>query len=148
VFSVNTSTGVLTPVSGSPFPYGNEEESNPDGISLAVTLNGNFLYAGDFDSGDIWAFTISAGGALAAIDGSPFTAPASPDGINVTRDGNYLAVALAAVTDVGMFSIGPGGALAPVTNSPFATGGSASGTGYVEINCASNLLFASEYSIG
>jgi 6-phosphogluconolactonase len=147
-FSIGTSTGALTPVPGSPFAYGTEGESNPNGISLAVTPNGRFLFAGDSMSADIWAFSIASDGALTAVPGSPFASPTSPDGINVTRDGRYVAVALFDGLEVAMFSIGPSGALTAVPGSPFLTGGSASGTGYVEINCASNLLFASQFSEG
>jgi YVTN family beta-propeller protein len=147
-FSIGTSTGALTAVPGSPFAYGTTGESNPNGISLAVTPTGKFLFAGDANSSDVWAFSIASNGALTVVLGSPFTSPTSPDGINVTRDGKYLAVALFDGLEVAMFSIGPSGALTAVPGSPFLTGGSASGTGYVEINCASNLLFASQFSEG
>jgi large repetitive protein len=159
-FSINTSTGVLSPVSGSPFVYG-EEESNTGGISLAITPNGQILYAGDTGTGDIWGFSITQSGenagALTALTPAAgvapplytFASPVVPDGINVTRDGNYLAVALVGELAVAMFQIQSGGTLVPVANSPFAapgTEGSANGTAFVEINCASNLAFASLYS--
>jgi len=144
-FSINTSTGVLTPVPGSPFVYGSEGASNPVGISLAVTPNGQFLYAGDANTGDVWGFSIAENGALTSLDGSPFVTPGSPDGINVTRDGKYLAVAMgSADLGVAMFTIGSGGALTAVGNSPFSIGN----TTYVDINCQSNLLFASSATEG
>jgi 6-phosphogluconolactonase len=157
-FSINTTTGALTPVPGSPFAYGSEGESNPGGISLAVTPNGKFLYAGDSGNtvnetttGDLWGFSIGANGALTSLQGSPFASfpsPGVPDGINVTRDGNYLAVALDGELAVAMYSVGANGALTVVEGSPFATGGSANGMAYAESNCSSNLLFGSQYSTG
>src|SRR5580658_6200479 len=60
-----------------------------------------------------------------------------------------LAVALVGELAVAMFQIQSGGTLVPVANSPFAapgTEGSSNGTAFVEINCASNLAFASLYS--
>ncbi|MGA7919536.1 MAG: putative Ig domain-containing protein, partial [Candidatus Acidiferrales bacterium] len=157
-FSINTTTGALTPVPGSPFTYGSDGESNPGGISLAVMPNGKFLYAGDSGSttddtttGDIWGFSISANGALTSLQGSPFASfpsPGVPDGINVTRDGNYLSVALDGELAVAMYTIGSNGALTAVEGSPFLTGGSANGMAYPEINCESDLVFGSQYSTG
>jgi YVTN family beta-propeller protein len=146
-FSINTSTGALTAVPGSPFAYGTAG-ANPYGIALAVTPDGKFLYVGDGGngtSGDIWGFSIASNGALTPITGSPFAVPASVDGINVTRDGKYLAATLPASAEVAMFNIGSGGALAPVTGSPFSTGG---GSTYADSNCASNLLFAADATDG
>jgi YVTN family beta-propeller protein len=146
-FSINTSTGALTPVPGSPFAFGTVGE-NPDGISLAVTPNGKFLYAGGGGNGtfgDLWGFNIAASGALTMIPGSPFVSPGSIDGINVTHDGNYLAVTLPTLGQSGMYSIGTGGALMAVSGSPFATGG---GSTYAESNCAASLLFAADANSG
>ena len=42
-FSIDTTTGVLTPVPGSPFPTGGSADGL--GISLAATPRGRFLYA-------------------------------------------------------------------------------------------------------
>ena len=158
-FSINTSTGALTPVPGSPFAYGSVEgESNPSGISLAISPNGQFLYAGDSGytvnsvvTADIWGFRIAANGALSPLQNSPLAtiaSPGVPDGMNVTRDGNYLAVGLDGELAIAMFSIGSNGILTAVDGSPFPTGGSANGMAYAEINCASNLIFGSQYSLG
>jgi YVTN family beta-propeller protein len=147
-FTINANTGALTPVPDSPFVYGSPN-TNPFGISLAVTPNGQFLYAGDGGngtSGDIWGFSIGSNGALTPLTGSPFASTGSVDGINVTRDGKYLAAAQGATLDgVATFSIGSGGALTAVEGSPFSTGGD---TAYVDINCASDLLFASDATSG
>jgi 6-phosphogluconolactonase (cycloisomerase 2 family) len=154
-WSINPSTGALMLTYR--FPYGTQESVlNLHGISLAVTPNGQYLYAANADSQDIWVFSISSTGALTQV-GSPFPLPGgAPDGIKVTPDGKYLAVALPAADGdggisgslggVGMFSIGSNGALTGVTGWPFSTGGQ-NDAAYVDINCASNLLFASQGSL-
>jgi 6-phosphogluconolactonase len=147
-FSINTTTGVLTAVPGSPFAAGGY---GLYGISLAATPNGRFLYAGNFLSGNISAFTIAHHGALTPIAGY-FSSPGLPDGINVSPDGRFLAVALpvsgpgAAKAGVAMFSIGSTGALTPVPGSPFPVPGG--GASYVDIKCKSNLLFATHSTPG
>jgi len=63
-YSIAPSTGVLTPLSGSPFAI--------PASALAVNSAGGFLYASD-PAGTIQVFTIdSASGALTPISGSPF----------------------------------------------------------------------------
>ena len=49
-FSINPATGVLTPVPGSPFATGGLAS---EGVSLAASPKGQFLFAGNPGSGDI-----------------------------------------------------------------------------------------------
>src|SRR5437879_873641 len=58
-FSINTTTGALTPVPDSPFATGGSGGFFL-GISLAVTPNGKFVYAGNAGSGDISAFSVGS----------------------------------------------------------------------------------------
>ena len=141
-FSINTTTGVLTPVPGSPFATGGL--GSFFGISLAVTPNGKFVYAGNAASGDISAFSVGSNGALTPIAGSPFSAGGSPDGIKVSPNGKFLGVALPFSDSVAMFSISFSGALASVPGSPFPQGGTggADQAAYVDMSCNSNQLFA------
>src|SRR6266513_4119131 len=140
-FSINTTTGALTPVPDSPFAT--KGDGSFFGISLAVTPNGKFVYAGNAGSGNISAFSVGSNGALTAITGSPFFVGDAPDGIKVSPNGKFLGVALPISDSVAMFRIGSNGALAPV-NSPFAQGGTggSDAASSVEISCKSNLLFA------
>jgi len=141
-FSINTTTGALTLVPGSPFATGGS--GSIFGISLAVTPNGKFVYAGNAGSGDISAFSVGSNGALTPIGGSPFFVGDAPDGIKVSPNGKFLGVALPFSDSVAMFRIGSNGALAPVTNSPFFQGGTggADAASSVDMSCKSNLLFA------
>lgn len=66
--AIETASGALTPIAGSPFPSG----SNPR--HLAVNASGTFLYAVNQDSNDISAYRIDGTtGALTPIAGSPFS---------------------------------------------------------------------------
>ena len=90
VFKINTDTGGLTLVSGSPFATGGS--ATIAGMSLAATPNGRFLYAGNADSGNISAFRIASNGALTPI-GPLIPAGGTPDGIKVSPNGQFLGVA-------------------------------------------------------
>ncbi|HET9177937.1 MAG TPA: beta-propeller fold lactonase family protein [Terriglobia bacterium] len=140
-FTVDTGTGVLTAVSGTPFPTNAFDDPSNSGISLAATPGGNFLYAGSTGfGGQISIFSInSATGALTML-GSPIFAGGAVSGLKVSPDGKFLAVALSQLGQIAVFAIQSDGSLQAVANSPFTlTSGSATG---VDINCASNLLYA------
>ena len=135
-FKIDTTTGGLTPVPSSPFPTGG---SGTSGISLAVTPNGRFLYAGNFDSSDISAFQIGSNGALTPI-GSPVPVGDSPDGIKVSPNGKFLGVAAFFSNSVAMFTINAStGALTSVGSFP--QGGPGTNAADVDITCNSKLLF-------
>lgn len=61
-FSVNATTGALTPITGSPFATGNIPEFatvDPNGTLLYVTLDG---------SGEVWTYTIADNGVLTLLN--------------------------------------------------------------------------------
>jgi 6-phosphogluconolactonase (cycloisomerase 2 family) len=144
-FKIDSTTGSLgTPLG--PFPTGGGVGSGGAGIALAVTLNGKFLYAANFNSSNISAFRIASNGTLIPIASSPFAAAGSPISIKVTPDGKFVAVGLPFVGTGGsvqMFRISSTptpGALTPVGS--FAQGGPGTVAADLDINCKSNLLFA------
>jgi len=141
-FTINPSTGSLTPIPGSPFRTGG---SGVDAV--ACTPNGKFLMVSDSGSGDIAVLGIADTGALSPIPGLRFALGDIPDGIKISPDGNFLAVALPLSNRMGIFSIGPNGALTPSSGSPFSGGGGGKLAG-VDINCASDLLFGVEANSG
>jgi 6-phosphogluconolactonase len=146
-FSINPATGFLTPVPGSPFLV--DGFGSGLGYSLAVTPNNRFLFCANDTLGTISAFTIAANGSLASVPGSPFQLVSAIDGMKVSPDGRFLSAALPNVAVVAMLSIASNGALAAVPGSPFPASAGAFFplvTG-VDINCASNLLFAGIASI-
>ncbi len=156
-FSIDTVTGALTPVPGSPFATG---EFSVQNISLAVTPDGQFLYAGNVafaPSNTISAFSIASNGALMPIPGSPF--PGSPPPsffplgypnfyMKVTPDRKFLAVAQREA-GLAMFSIGSNGAVTTVSGSPFFVSSVfPEGPEGLDVNCASSLLFAPTRTFG
>src|SRR5574340_767560 len=140
-FAINTGTGVLTGVVGSPFPTNAFDDSGHSGISLAVTPDGKFLYAGSTGfGGQITTFSIDTSGVLTMVGAAPVSLDGPAYSMKVTPDGKFLAAALAQSSQLAVFAIQSDGTLQAVTNSPFTVSSDAA-TG-VDINCGGNLLFA------
>ena len=81
-YSIDTSTGALTPVSGSPFP----NTGAPNGFpAVAVDPFGKFVYVtGGFNPGNVSAYAIdSSTGALTTVSGSPFPAQDYPIAVGI-----------------------------------------------------------------
>jgi 6-phosphogluconolactonase (cycloisomerase 2 family) len=126
-YLIDSNSGALTAVSGSPFAAG----TNP--VGTAVDPTGRFLYvanngshnhgAGPLAGANVSAYTINAStGALTAVSGSPFAGP-RPWGIAVDPTGRFLYVTNDATDNVSAYTISPGtGALTAVSGSPFAEG--------------------------
>jgi len=73
-FSIDPTTGVLTPLASPPFTAVGAI------TSLAVTRDRKFLYAADFGAGVILGFRIDSSGALTEVPNSPFNvAPTGAD---------------------------------------------------------------------
>jgi 6-phosphogluconolactonase len=121
-FAVNSTTGALTAMAGSPFTSG----IGP--FQPVVDPTGNFLYVSDSvdPQGGIYAFGINPStGVLTPIQGSPFpTLPdAEPEGLVTDPTGKFLYASLFAEDGIAAFTIdGASGALASVAGSPFSTG--------------------------
>src|SRR6266550_23843 len=129
-FSINTTTGALTPVPDSPFAT--KGDGSFFGISLAVTPNGKFVYAGNAGSRDISAFSVGSNGALTAITGSPFfigdspfsnSGAIDPNGMATNAEGTLLYVANGDNTVTGFSINNSNGSLSPVSGNRFDTGG-------------------------
>jgi 6-phosphogluconolactonase len=117
VFSINQTTGGLTPVTGSPFAIGGAGAG-----SLAIDRSGKYLYA-PFLTG-IAAFNFdSATGALSPLANSPFTDGGSPFAAVVDPTGKFLyTTGSTAQTGLSVYALDSAtGALTPVAGSPFAT---------------------------
>lgn len=107
VFSIDSATGALSALSGSPFRTGAGMEIS----GLTVDTSGKFLYVANFGSSSISAFTINSAGALAAVNGSPFTVGSQPRSIQVDPTGKFAYVPNLSFDEVEVFSIGGSGAL-------------------------------------
>jgi DNA-binding beta-propeller fold protein YncE/uncharacterized membrane protein len=118
-FSIDSSTGALTPIAGSPFPTG----KGP--LNVAVDPSGKYLYTANSFDNTISAFAIDpATGALNSVSGSPFATGAPggfPFALAMDPAGMYLYTANQGANNIsGLNIIGTTGALTAIPGSPFA----------------------------
>lgn len=115
-YSINTLTGYLTQIPGSPF----STDESP--MALVAEPSGKFLYAAN-SKGTVSGFVInSITGNLVPITGSPFLAGVNPNSIATakTTSGNYIYVTNQNGQSISGYSINPtSGTLAPILGSPF-----------------------------
>ncbi len=138
-----SSTGVLTTVSGSPFPMPSDW-SVPQVDNLAIDPAGKFLYTTDPASNVVVGFTIGATGALAPLPGSPFPAGASPQQVAITPSGEFLYASDGNDPEGGIsaYTIDSStGNLTALAGSPFATASSGQPDG-LSIDPSGNFLYA------
>ncbi|MGI4828925.1 MAG: lactonase family protein [Janthinobacterium lividum] len=115
VYGIGTSSivaeGTLTP------PVG----SIPRSVTLSKSYN--FVYTANEGTSTIAGYGISGNGALMAISGSPFTAPADVTALAADNTGNYMvAVGYDATSGVRLYSISSTtGALTPVAQAGSGT---------------------------
>ena len=118
-YTINSSTGVLTPISGSPF------SGALVGFAVAIDPTGKFAYVANANPSDsISAYAIDSGtGALTSI-GSPYPTAGCPVSVAVDPSGRFLyAAETCGSNNILGYQINPlSGALTPVTGSPFPTG--------------------------
>jgi 6-phosphogluconolactonase (cycloisomerase 2 family) len=117
-FTLDTGTGKIGVVPGSPFPSG----IGP--AAAAVDPSGTFLYVANDGSssiaGSISGYKINANGSLTAVSGSPFTtnpALTPQQGIAVTA--GFVYVSNIATNNVSVFSFDNTGKLTQLATSPF-----------------------------
>lgn len=115
VFSIDPTRGLLTQVSGSPFPA----PATPE--FMVASPSSEFLYVSS-GSGAISAFSIGSNGTPSPVAGSPFAAGADIRGMVIDPTAKFLYAADHGNNQVASFSIQASGALAPVAGSPFAAG--------------------------
>jgi len=78
-YAVNTATGALAQLSGSPFVSGNGPQS------ITVDISGQYVYVVNQFSNDVWVYAIDpTTGAIAQVTGSPFAAGTNPFGVATT----------------------------------------------------------------
>jgi len=122
-YTINASTGALTPVAGSPFAAG------IGAISIAVDPSGKFAYVANCLTNNEWtadyvsAFMVNATtGALTPVAGSPFAAELGSHSVVVDFSGKFAYVANMNSGNISAFTINAStGALTPVPGSPFNT---------------------------
>jgi 6-phosphogluconolactonase (cycloisomerase 2 family) len=122
-FSVNSTTGALTAVSGSPFqPSATVNEvkvylAQPSAI--ASDAKNSYVYVTDTKNGSVWGFSIGSTGALTALSGVPYKAGGAPSGVVVDPTYAYVYVSNATDATVTAYSM-TSGVLTPINN--YSTG--------------------------
>jgi 6-phosphogluconolactonase (cycloisomerase 2 family) len=135
-FSVDSNTGILTLVPGSPFSTGGDA---CQGMGLAVSPTAPLLYAMNTCSRDVTSFKIGSDGVLTTIGVRAGTGDEGED-VRVTADGKLLVVSLSGFElGVAAFTIGPAGDLTAAPGSPFR--GSPGFPGSLETNCGGDQVF-------
>jgi 6-phosphogluconolactonase len=106
VFSISSSNGTLSEVTGSPYTTG----TGPYGV--LVNSAGSYVYVSNRTAGTISGFAISSTGTLTAISGSPFATGTLPQQMVEDKTDTYIAVACAGGSpDLEVFTFGTTGAL-------------------------------------
>ncbi len=112
VFSINSTSGALTAVTGSPFPIGILP------LNMKLSPSGSFLYvSGAGSPGVVQAFSLNAG-TLTPVAGSPFTAGTNPYGLAIDPSGSHLYAGNFGDNSISEFTIGSDGALTQISGSP------------------------------
>jgi 6-phosphogluconolactonase len=121
-FKLNTTTGSLTPVAGSPFPASND---NP--FAVAIDPAGKFLFVPNVNGRNVSVFAINpVTGGLMQVPGSPFVTGGGPWAEVVSHDGKYLYISNSYDKTISVYPInGTSGALTQISGSPYSTGSSA-----------------------
>ncbi len=135
-FTIDTTTGNLQPITGSPFAAGGSSGT----YDMAASPDFRFLFVSNEATTEIHVFAIAkATGALSEISGSPFEANANITSLYVTANSQYLLVAANSINAIEVYSIASSGAITQIQGSPFAGSGSVQA---VQSNCANNQVFA------
>jgi 6-phosphogluconolactonase len=128
VFSIDSGTGVLTPLTNplTQLPYPPFSVGGLTPLNMRLTPSGSFLYVAvsggqvGTSNGSIAGFSVNAG-VLQQL--SPFLTSAdgvNPNGLEIDPSGSFLYVANTQSTSISIFAISPAGSLAEVQNSPLA----------------------------
>jgi 6-phosphogluconolactonase len=123
-FSIDSVTGTMTALAGSPFAAGNLP------VAIAVDPTGHFAYVVNQKDATLSAFLIDrSSGALTEVSGSPFTTGLSPTSVAVANipSGSFVYVANGGAGSLTAYAItAASGALTALTGSPYAAGNSPS----------------------
>jgi len=121
-FAVDSTTGALTQIAGSPFTAGK------DPGHIASDPAGKFLFTANSQDNTVSAFTIDVNsGALTQVSGSPFAAGGGPVSVTVDPTGAFVYLGMqpspiAGTQGLYAFSLNRNsGALTALAGSPFAT---------------------------
>jgi 6-phosphogluconolactonase len=113
-FTIDSSTGALTPVPGNPQPIAVQAE-------VSIDPMGKFLFAPEANGVSVYAIN-TATGELSAVAGSPFSAGTRPGPASVDPAGKVVYVVNGGSANVSEFTLESTGALKPLAGSPQPVG--------------------------
>jgi 6-phosphogluconolactonase (cycloisomerase 2 family) len=127
-YTINSATGALTPIVGSPFAV--PAFTNAPGLEVSFDPTGKFAYVvayndpPSYQSSTVAAYRIDVNtGALSEVPGSPFAARIWPLFVAVDPSGKFAYAANRGSDNVSAYTINAStGALTEVAGSPFAAG--------------------------
>ena len=124
-FSEDTSTGALTPVTGTTAINGSTLTGFPAGTkpsAIAEDPSARFVYVSDQLTNQLYAYSVTAGGALQSIASSPFSTGNFPLGVTIDPRGAFVYVANFNDNTVSAYAINTAtGALSGIAGSTGAT---------------------------
>ena len=116
-FAVDGSTGELSLLSTT--------TESADLREVVADPNGKFIFVNDLTGGRIFAFLVGGGSSLSPVPGSPFTAPANGQPVNLAMEssGKFVYAPLISGGIAGFAINSSTGELSDIPNSPFPTSG-------------------------
>jgi 6-phosphogluconolactonase len=127
VFNINSTSGALTAISGSPYVVTGPTTATTTPpattpVALAIDPSGKYLYIASLNSNNIFGFSLDANtGVPTPLTGSPFTGPSGPVFITMDPGGKYTFVGNQTANNIALFTLDPStGALK--SSSTFSTG--------------------------
>ena len=115
VYTINSNDGSIAAIAGSPFAV-----AGATGLTLSPL--GTRLYTTDSAS-SIHGRSISAGGALSVLPGSPYSAGSRPLDVLVNPSDTFLFAANNDSNNISVYSIAADGSLGLVSGAPFSSSG-------------------------
>jgi 6-phosphogluconolactonase len=122
-YSVDPTTGALTPLAGFPIASG----TNP--IFITHDPANKFAIVADIASDKINVYAINATtGMLTPVPPFAYATGREPRSITIDPTGQFVYVTNSYTDNISAFALSPAGVLTPIPGSPFAIGGSLNGT--------------------
>jgi 6-phosphogluconolactonase len=120
VFSIDGTTGGLSPLPGSPFVFA---QPNSEPWGLALSSDGNFLFTALSNVAQIAVLGVNnATGSVTPVPSSPFSAGASiPEQLVQSPSGKYLYVGNASVGSISAFSVDVNSGNLAMIHNPYST---------------------------
>jgi 6-phosphogluconolactonase (cycloisomerase 2 family) len=109
-FTIDASTGALTPVSGNPQPIAAQG-------SISIDPTGRFLFVPQLSGVSVYGID-GTSGTLSRVAGSPFAAGTAPNAVSVDPANRVVYVVNNGSANVSEFTLESTGALTPLAGSP------------------------------